>query len=141
MSEHYRVEQDDLGGESPCKHCGHGQFWTIVSGTGETEVGVGTSWGDQSLAVDICDLMNDAYDAGREADPLANAEEAKLVAFFRSKEGDKLGRDGDYDNLSPAETAIRAMRELIKLQPVDWSQCNHMTQGPRGLQDREGCDD
>ena len=38
-------------------------------------------------------------------------EEQKLVAFFRSEEGDELGRAGDYDGLSPAETAIRAMKE------------------------------
>lgn len=36
----------------------------------------------------------------------------KLVAFFRSAEGDELGRDGDYDNLCPADTAIRAIRDL-----------------------------
>ena len=47
---------------------------------------------------------------------MSNEEEKKLVAFFRSKEGDELGRDGDHDNLSPAETAIRAMRKLISLE-------------------------
>ncbi len=40
------------------------------------------------------------------------SEEQKLVEFFRSPEGDQLGRDGDYDHLTPAETAIRAMRVL-----------------------------
>lgn len=43
-----------------------------------------------------------------------NAEEIKLIAFFNTAEGDDLGRGGDYDNLTPAETAIRAMKKLIK---------------------------
>lgn len=43
-------------------------------------------------------------------------QEAKLVAFFRSPEGDKLGRDGDHDNLSPADTAIRAMKRVAELE-------------------------
>ena len=42
-------------------------------------------------------------------------EEEKLVAFFRSKEGDALGRAGNYDHFTPAETAIRAMRTLTAL--------------------------
>lgn len=42
-------------------------------------------------------------------------EEQKLVRFFRTLEGDGLGRRGDYDNLSPAETAIRAMAVLVDL--------------------------
>ena len=48
--------------------------------------------------------------AGKES--RTDTEEAKLVAFFRSPEGDWLGRNGDYDGLSPAETAIRAIRRL-----------------------------
>lgn len=52
-----------------------------------------------------------------------NSEERKLVEFFRSPEGDQLGRDGDHDNLSPADTAIRAMRRLnarnASLPPVE----------------------
>lgn len=48
------------------------------------------------------------------SEPIHPTEEEKLVAFFRSKEGADLGRDGDYDNLSPAETAIRAIRDLRK---------------------------
>lgn len=42
-------------------------------------------------------------------------EEQKLVAFFRSREGSRLGNQGDHDNLTPAETAIRAMKELVTL--------------------------
>lgn len=60
---HYRVVEDDFS--DGCKHCGHGKHWTISSGEGEDEIATGTSWGDRSLADDICDLMNDAYEAGR----------------------------------------------------------------------------
>jgi hypothetical protein len=117
VSEHYQVVRDDLGEEGGCDHCGHGRYWTIVYGAGTPngEVGVGSSWMDKGLAEDICGLMNDAYasgyEAGIEVGPEVNAEEAKLVAFFQSAEGDKLGRDGDYDNLTPAETAIRFMKK------------------------------
>jgi len=106
----YRVEAAEGG----CEHCGHDKFWDIVfTENGET-CATGQSWGDKEHAEDICDLMNMAYDRGQESQ-IDNAEEAKLIAFFRSPEGDKLGRDGDHDNLSPAETAIRAMRNLSAL--------------------------
>lgn len=116
MTDFYRVEEEN---ENGCDKCGHGCYWTIVSGEGDSEIGIGTSWGDKELADDVCDLMNQAYESGRESsDPLVNEEEAKLVAFFNSPEGSKLGRDGDYDHLTPAETAIRAMlyaSQLAKL--------------------------
>jgi hypothetical protein len=56
----FRVIVDD----EPCKACGKGAFYTVVSGEGEEECGVGSSWADQETAQDICDLMNMAYDAG-----------------------------------------------------------------------------
>lgn len=110
----YRV--DVAVGKEGCLYCGHDAYYTITYEDEGERVEIGTSWSDQECAQDICDLMNMAYDAGREADPAVNAEEAKLVAFFRSKDGDVLGRGGDWDNLSPAETAIRAMRELMMLR-------------------------
>lgn len=39
-------------------------------------------------------------------------EEQKLVEFFRT-EGADLGVMGDYYSMTPAETAIRAMRVLL----------------------------
>lgn len=45
----------------------------------------------------------------------ANAEERKLVEFFRSPEGAQIGVDGDHDGLSPADTAIRAIRRGLVL--------------------------
>lgn len=47
-----------------------------------------------------------------------HSEYAKLVAFFRSQDGAELGRQGDHDNLSPAETAIRIMRVYLDGQRV-----------------------
>jgi len=46
----------------------------------------------------------------------AQRELRKLIDWFRSREGDTIGRNGDADNLSPADCAIRAMRELRKLR-------------------------
>lgn len=103
----YRVERSaDVSGLT--------DYYTVVFGHGEDATEIGSAWKDHELCSDICDLMNDAFEAGQEHAPPDNAEEAKLVAFFRSPEGDALGRAGDYDNLSPAETAIRAMRAAAK---------------------------
>lgn len=114
----YRVQLS--ANHAACTQCGHGSYYTIVYNdeNGE-ETEIGQAWGDQEIAEDICDLMNMAYDAGRESpEEVYNAEEMKLVEFFRSPEGDKLGRDGDHDELTPAETAIRAMRHLTALEQV-----------------------
>lgn len=107
MSDFYFVVCDSS--EGACNHCHRGSFWTIAHKENGEEIGIGQSWGDQEVAQDICDLMNMAYDAGQESQ-IDNAEEEKLVAFFRSAEGYRLGRDGDHDGLTPAETAIRAIR-------------------------------
>lgn len=107
--EPYRVIVDDS--HKSCTQCGEGKFWTVVHGRGEDEFGIGTSWGDEELANDVCDLMNMALDRGRD-EVTVNAEEEKLVAFFRG-DGERIGRAGDYDELSPAETAIRAMRNTL----------------------------
>lgn len=52
------------------------------------------------------------------------SEEQKLVDFFRSEEGSLLGSQGDHDNLTPAETAIRAMQKLL----VRWRQDRQLRQ-------------
>ena len=47
----------------------------------------------------------------------AYAEMSKLVTYFRTPEGNfSFGSDGDSDGLSPAETAIRAMKQLRQLR-------------------------
>jgi hypothetical protein len=109
----YNVDKSATGQpQCQCEAC---VLWTIVYDDPEpTEIS--TSWvGNEGLAIaeDICDLMNDAYLAGQKAS-IDNAEESKLVAFFRSSDGGQLGRDGDHDGLTPAETAIRAMRKLLR---------------------------
>jgi len=40
-------------------------------------------------------------------------EEQKLVEFFRSDAGAGFGREGDYLELTPAETAIVVMRAAV----------------------------
>src|SRR5438132_51303 len=50
-----------------CMHCHQGALYTIVSGEGEDETEIGSAWGDLELTEDICDLMNMAYEAGKEA--------------------------------------------------------------------------
>jgi hypothetical protein len=112
-TKHYNVARSATGQpECQCESC---VLWTIVYDDPEpTEIS--SSWvGNEGLAIaeDICDLMNDAYLAGQESN-VDDAEQAKLVTFFRSPEGDQLGRDGDHDGLTPAETAIRAMRKLLR---------------------------
>lgn len=112
MNDHYRVIVDRGG----CKHCHEGRLWTIVSGAGDDEIAIGSSFGEEEHTQDICDLMNMAYATGIEASDVATeatAEVDKLIEFFNN-EGESIGRDGDYNNLSPAETAIQAMRKLLK---------------------------
>ena len=65
MSDFYRVALADGGGG--CNACGHGQYWSVVWGAGEDECQIGTSWGDKEVAEDICDLMNMAFEAGKES--------------------------------------------------------------------------
>lgn len=109
MSGFYRVERSSSAS-------GLTDYYTVVFGHGEDATEIGSAWKDHDLCSDICDLMNDAFEAGQEHasdnELPDNAEEVKLVAFFRSPEGDALGRAGDYDNLSPAATAIRTIRTI-----------------------------
>jgi hypothetical protein len=66
----YRVKEADMDVHRGCSHCGAGWYWTVVyNDTDGHEVEIGTSWqGDEGkqLAEDVCDLMNMAFDAGRE---------------------------------------------------------------------------
>jgi hypothetical protein len=112
MADFYRTVIDEEG----CKHCGGGRMWTIAYGPTDDEIRIGTSWGCEETANDVVDLMNMAHDAGTEATEIATGavkEVDKLVEFFKSKQGDRIGRDGDYDNLSPAETAIRFIKKHL----------------------------
>jgi hypothetical protein len=43
-------------------------------------------------------------------------EMRKLLNYFRGEGFAPFGNDGDHDCLTPAETAIRAMRELAALR-------------------------
>jgi hypothetical protein len=55
----FKVEKDVSG----CPQCGHGDMWTIVGPHGTQ---IGQSWGDQELVEDICQYMNEAFEAGLE---------------------------------------------------------------------------
>lgn len=54
-----------------CNHCADGQYWTICSKKPSGEyIEIGTSWQGpegKETAQDVCDLMNMAYEAGRES--------------------------------------------------------------------------
>jgi hypothetical protein len=69
---HYRVEI--AAGHEGCEHCGMGKYWTVVFDDENGEpTEIGTSWGDEELTGDICDLMNMAFEVGKEA-PQADGE-------------------------------------------------------------------
>jgi len=61
----YRVQLS--ANHAACTQCGHGSYYTIVYKDNGEEIEIGTAWGDEELAEDICDLMNMAYDAGVES--------------------------------------------------------------------------
>lgn len=64
--DHYRVVSKP---GSACPHCYRGEMWTVISGQGEEELGIGMSWGDLEVAKSIRDLLNMAYEAGLESKP------------------------------------------------------------------------
>jgi hypothetical protein len=66
MSERKQFRVERWSGEKACEHCGHGATWTIVFGEGDGLTEIGQAWEDFELVEDICDLMNDAFEAGRE---------------------------------------------------------------------------
>lgn len=64
MTDYYRVALAD--GHDGCERCGSNRMWTVISGEGDDAIEIGTSWGDQELAEDVCDLMNMAFREGVE---------------------------------------------------------------------------
>lgn len=61
--DYYRV--DVASGTPGCRFCGHGKYWTVIYTDEQGEVvEIGTSWADEEMAEDVCDLMNMAHDAG-----------------------------------------------------------------------------
>lgn len=58
----------------------------------------------------------------------AEAEAAALVEFFRGEGYQAFGWDGDVAGLSPADTAIKAMRSLLEMR----SACMRITLVDRG---------
>ena len=69
LADYYCVKQS--ANHAYCCDCGAGMHWTVVykDSDGE-EVEIGTAWeGDagREMADDICDLMNMAFETGRES--------------------------------------------------------------------------
>jgi hypothetical protein len=61
----YRVEPSpDHAG---CATCSHGQMWDIVHDEDGEPTAESTSWGDKEFVEDLCEMMNDAYQKGRES--------------------------------------------------------------------------
>jgi hypothetical protein len=60
---HFRIAKWS-GAPAPCVTCGNGTMWTVVFGEGDELTEIGQAWGDYELVEDICDLMNDAFEAG-----------------------------------------------------------------------------
>ena len=60
---HYRVEVQTHG----CERCSAGTTWALVEDvSGEpVEIG-GVSYGDKETADDICDMLNEAFERGKE---------------------------------------------------------------------------
>lgn len=109
MSDFYRVDLDD--GEKGCSACGHGQYWTVVHGAEGDECQIGTSYADRETAEDVCDLMNMAYEAGRES---AQSQTGALLASL--KELVNLAEIGDADQDKDGwHPALNDARELIGL--------------------------
>jgi hypothetical protein len=53
----YVVEVENEG----CVHCGHGKQWIVVDPDG---IGGGTTYGDEEDAIEIAEMLTDAFEAG-----------------------------------------------------------------------------
>lgn len=105
-------------GLDACDKCGHGTRWgfEVTGGDGRwTSLSPNIRVDDRDFAGLIVTALNYAYDHGKDC-ATDDTEQQKLVAFFKG-DGEKLGAEGDYDRLSPADTAIRAMRRLLLAKP------------------------
>jgi hypothetical protein len=58
--EAYRVEIDVSG----CPKCGHGAYWDVI---GPDDVALATSYADKEDAIEIAEILNMAYEAGRKS--------------------------------------------------------------------------
>ncbi len=104
----YRVEQDDY---CVCNTCHQdAPNWTIVSGTGDDECGIGQSWGDKETADDICDLMNMAYDRGREKLEPVFKLASELCDAIDAEEADIGGHRRARDILGELGPAVEAAK-------------------------------
>ena len=74
--------------------------------------------GDKAAMLKNCERYVECLQSGGPWRTYAEleAELDKLVAFYRGEGYADFGQQGDNDGLSPADTAIRAMRECIKLR-------------------------
>lgn len=73
----YRVEKELTPGQCECPCC---LYWTIVYDGKDEPIGISTSWQGEDgkeLAEDICDLMNMAYEAGKQAHEREETEARK----------------------------------------------------------------
>jgi hypothetical protein len=130
MSEAYRVEVDTEG----CKHCAGGRMWTIVGSDG---VAIGSSWGDQEFASDIADLMNMAFDAGKETTLSAERRSATLDVASRfginPSSPCEAGRDASPSSAAPQPNRMNAAKiavlhaasEATKANEFDRSEALH----------------
>jgi len=116
MSEFYRVEEQ-LRSEAECK-CPNCVMWTVLYDDGEP-IDIGTAWqGDdgKEAADDICDLMNMAFDAGREnpdgklIDERDRAEEALSQAYYLV-----IGRSPEWSNLFGHAEALEEIEEACEV--------------------------
>lgn len=108
MPSHYRVVPE---GAPDCEKCSSGQLYTIVSGQGDQELGISTSWMDLEIAEDTCDFMNMAFETGKES---TDSQRSALIASL--KELVSLAELGDADQDKGSwHPALNDARELLKL--------------------------
>lgn len=74
LMKHYQVEVEKNG----CERCGCGKLWVIVNPEG---IAGGTSYSCEDQAIELCDALNRAYEAGvASMEPIAAS--ATLIAHY-----------------------------------------------------------
>lgn len=97
--------------EDGCHNCGHGTMWTVFYKDEKGEpVEIGQAWGDQDLTQDVCDLMNMAYDRGRETlEPVLKLA-SELCDAIDAEEADVGGHRRARDILGELGPAVEAAK-------------------------------
>lgn len=104
--DHYWVEAEDPDQHGACLSCGHGAYWAIChkDASGD-ECQESTSYSDREQADDICEMMNTAFNMGRER---IGREESRLAERIQQE------RDASRELARRNDLLVPALRDALE---------------------------